>query len=98
MLLLPGRRKPQRLVECSGDLGPVVAAVIEKRCKSQGQDDLQAKEQLGKQVWLWRRTMLATFSLAADPGWAMKVLLLTGLRALYSSPITGLTTLTQVSA
>lgn len=45
-----------------------MAVVMEKRRKSSGQDDLQTEEQLGKQVWLWPRTMLATFSLTVSQG------------------------------
>ena len=38
---------------------------------------------MGKQVWLWARPVPATPFLTADPGRAMKVLLLTGLGALF---------------
>lgn len=62
-----------------------MVVVMEKRRMAKGQDDLlPTEEQLGKQVWLWSRTLPATFlSLQTRGGRAMKVLLLAGLGALF---------------
>ncbi|VCX40973.1 unnamed protein product [Gulo gulo] len=48
----------------------------------------QTRASLGEWGWLWARSLPAVLSPAAepaDPGWAMKVLLLTGLGALFFS-------------
>ncbi|XP_032739587.1 hydroxysteroid 11-beta-dehydrogenase 1-like protein isoform X2 [Lontra canadensis] len=57
--------------------------------RGQGPEHLhQTRASLGEWGWLWARSLPAVLSPAAeptDPGWAMKVLLLTGLGALFFS-------------
>ncbi|XP_044110399.1 hydroxysteroid 11-beta-dehydrogenase 1-like protein isoform X2 [Neovison vison] len=57
--------------------------------RGQGREHLhQTRASLGEWGWLWARSLPAVLSPAAeptDPGWAMKVLLLTGLGALFFS-------------
>lgn len=57
--------------------------------RGQGLEHLhQTRASLGEWGWLWARSLPAVLSPAAEPthpGWAMKVLLLTGLGALFFS-------------